>query len=256
MRDIDKTTIVHPDAVIGNNVTIGPYSHIKENVIIGDGCEIGSHVVLTPGTRLGKDCQVFHHAVLGEIPQDLKFGGESSTLEIGDRTVIREFVTMNRGTKVHDKTEIGSDCLMMAYVHVAHDCIIGNNVILANAVNLGGHVEIEDWVTVGGMSPIHQFVSIGQHSFIGGGYRVTKDVPPYILAAGEPLKYSGLNSIGLRRRGFSNDTILALKRAYAVIYHSEYNVSDAVKKIEGDGNLICEVRKVLSFIKESQRGII
>lgn len=256
MRDIDKTTIVHPDAVIGNNVAIGPYSYIKENVIIGDGCEIRSHVVLTPGTRLGKDCQVFHHAVLGEIPQDLKFGGESSTLEIGDRTVIREFVTMNRGTKVHGKTEIGSDCLMMAYVHVAHDCIIGNNVILANAVNLGGHVEIEDWVTVGGMSPIHQFVSIGQHSFIGGVYRVTKDVPPYILAAGEPLKYSGLNSIGLRRRGFSNDTILALKHAYAVIYHSEYNVSDAVKKIEEDGNLICEVRKVLSFIKESQRGII
>jgi len=249
-------SIIESNVTIGENVIIGPYSWIKENVTIGDNCEIGSHVVLCPGTHLSKECKVFHHAVLGEAPQDLKFGGEETSVEIGERTVIREFVTVNRGTKAHWKTVIGSDCLIMAYVHIAHDCIVGNNVIMANATNISGHVEIQDWAIIGGMVGIHQFVKIGQHSLIGGHYRVTKDVPPYIISAGEPLRFEGLNIIGLRRRGFSSDTVRHLKKAYKLIYNSQYNVSDAVKKILEDKKSPAEVKNIVDFIKNSDRGII
>ncbi len=253
---IHPTSIIESNVTIGKNVTIGPYSLIKENVTIDDNCEIGSYVVLCPGTHLSKECKVFHHAVLGEVPQDLKFGGEETSVEIGERTVIREFVTVNRGTKAHWKTVIGSDCLIMAYVHIAHDCIVGNNVIMANATNISGHVEIQDWAIIGGMVGIHQFVKIGQHSLVGGHYRVTKDVPPYIISAGEPLKFEGLNIIGLRRRGFSSDTVKHLKKAYKLIYNSQYNVSDAVKKILEDKNSPVEVKNIVDFIKNSDRGII
>ncbi len=253
---IHPTSIIESNVTIGKNVTIGPYSLIKENVTIDDNCEIGSYVVLCPGTHLGKECKVFHHAVLGEAPQDLKFGGEETSVEIGERTVIREFVTVNRGTKAHWKTVIGSDCLIMAYVHIAHDCIVGNNVIMANATNISGHVEIQDWAIIGGMVGIHQFVKIGQHSLIGGHYRATKDVPPYIISAGEPLKFEGLNIIGLRRRGFSSDTVKHLKKAYKLIYNSQYNVSDAVKKILEDKKAPAEVKNIVDFIKNSDRGII
>lgn len=256
MSNIHPTAIIDPRASIGERVTIGPFSWIRENTIISDGCELGSNVIVMPGTKLGKDCKVFHHAVLGEIPQDLKFEGEETQVEIGDRTVIREFVTINRGTKYRMKTTVGAECFLMAYVHVAHDCILGNNVILANSVNLGGHIDIEDWVTVGGLSGIHQFVKIGQHSIIGGCSRVPKDVPPYITAGREPLTYEGLNFVGLKRRGFSSELIQKIKCAYDMIYHSEYNVSDAVKKLEEQGDLVPEVKNVIKFIKNSKRGII
>jgi UDP-N-acetylglucosamine acyltransferase len=253
---IHPTAIIESGAVIGKNVTIGPFTFINTDVVIGDNCEIGSHVVLRTGTRLGNECKVLHHAIIGEVPQDLKFGGEVTTAEIGDRTVIREFATVNRGTKAHGKTLIGSDCLIMAYVHLAHDCIVGNNVVIANASNMAGHVEIQDWVIIGGMVGIHQFVKIGQHSLIGGHYRVIKDVPPYIIAAGEPLKFEGLNHIGLRRRGFSSESIKNLKHAYTLIYNSPYNVSDAIKKILEEGTQSPEVQNVIAFIKTSERGII
>jgi len=255
MNQVDSTVIISKNASIGNDVKIGPYAHIMDDVVIGDGTEIGSHVVLAPGTRIGKNCKIFHHAVLGEIPQDLKFEGEYTTVEIGDNTTIREFVTINRGTKATWKTIIGSNCLLMAYSHVAHDCRIGDNVILANAVNLGGHVEIEEWAILGGMVGVHQFVKIGQHSFVGGGFRVTKDVPPYILAAGEPLRYEGLNIVGLRRRKFSREAISGIKRAYRLIYGSNLNVLQAVEELERE-DCCPEVRNILEFMKKSSRGII
>jgi len=257
MKQVHPTAIIDSQARLGENISIGPYSIISNNVEIGDGCQIGSHVLILPGARIGRDCKIFHHAVISEIPQDLKFAGEETTAEIGERTIIREFVTINRGTSQHWKTVIGSDCLLMAYVHIAHDCIVGNQVILANAVNLAGHVEIEYWVIVGGLVGVQQFSRIGQHSIIGGHYRVPKDVPPYIMAAREPLRYEGLNRVGLKRRNFPPETILALKRAYTLIYNSEYNVSDAIKKIEETPELmIPEVRNVIEFIKKSSRGII
>lgn len=253
---IHPTAIIESGAVIGKNISIGPYSLINSNVIIGDDCEIGSHVVLRPGTRIGNGCKVLHHAIIGEVPQDLKFGGEETTAEIGDRTVIREFATINRGTKAHGKTLVGSDCLIMAYVHLAHDCIVGNDVVIANATNIAGHVEIQDWVIIGGMVGIHQFVKIGQHSLIGGHYRVTKDIPPYIIAAGEPLKFEGINHIGLKRRGFSSESVKSLKHAYNLIYNSPYNVSDAINKIREEEVQSPEVQNVIDFIKTSERGII
>jgi UDP-N-acetylglucosamine acyltransferase len=194
--------------------------------------------------------------VLGSIPQDLKFAGEETTLEIGERTMIREFATLNRGTKDHWKTVVGSDCLLMAYSHVAHDCAVGNHCILANAVNLAGHVVIEEWASIGGMTPVHQFARVGQHSFVGGGCRVVKDVPPYILAMGEPLKFGGLNSVGLSRRGFSEETMTALKRVYKLLYKSKLNVSQAVARIREECEMTPEVLNVLAFIEKSERGII
>jgi len=257
MVKIHPTAIVDSGAQIGENVSIGPYSVISGNVEIGDNCQIGTQTVILPGARIGRDCKIFHHAVISEIPQDLKFAGEETTAEVGDRTVIREFVTINRGTSQHWRTVVGSDCLLMAYVHVAHDCIVGNHVIMANAVNLAGHVEVEDWVIIGGMVGVLQFSRIGQHSIIGGQYRVSKDVPPYIMAAREPLSYEGLNRVGLKRRNFPSETILALKRAYNLIYNSEYNVSDAIRKIEETPDLmIPEVRNIIEFIRKSTRGII
>lgn len=253
---IHPTALIEDNVTIGENVSIGPYSWIRENVSIGNGSTVGSHVVLSPGSRIGNDCQILHHAVLGEIPQDLKFGGEETTIEIGDRTVIREFVTINRGTQAHWKTVVGTDCLIMAYVHLAHDCIVGNNVVIANACNIAGHVEIQDWVILGGMVGIHQFTKIGQHSLIGGHYRVTKDVPPFIIAAGEPLRFEGLNFIGLRRRGFKSETVKCLKKAYQFIYSSQYNVSDAVKKIREELENTPELTELLEFINNSERGII
>jgi len=253
---IHPSAIVHPDATIAENVNIGPYAWIREDVIIGPDCEIGSHVILLPGVRLGKSCQVYHHAVLGEVPQDLKFGGEKTTAEIGDRTVIREFVTINRGTQARGATRVGSDCLLMAYTHVAHDCVLGNHVIMSNAASLAGHIDVEDWVIISGLVGVHQFCRIGQHSMIGGLYRVTKDVPPYIIAANEPLAFCGLNVVGLKRRGFPADTIQALKKAYQLIYRSSHNVTDAVRILEQHDNRIPEVQNILDFIQKSERGII
>lgn len=256
MTNIHPTAIVDPNAQLGEDVTVGPYSIIQNDVIIGDGCQIASHVLIHAGTRMGKRCRVFNGAVLGTDPQDLKYAGEKTTLEIGDNTTIREFCTLNRGSAHRMKTVVGSNSLLMAYVHIAHDCIIGNHVILANAVNMAGHVTIEDYASVGGMTPIHQFVRIGKHAFVGGGLRVPKDVPPYILAADEPLTYEGINRVGLSRRGFSPETMMKLRQAYKLLYRSGLNVSQALSQIEATVELIPEVQDIIQFIRTSERGII
>lgn len=256
MAEIHPTAIVDKNAELHESVQVGPFSIIEADVIIDAGTTISSNTVLSSGTRIGKNCRIFNGAVLGTVPQDLKFGDEKTTLEIGDNTTIREFCTLNRGTEHSFKTVVGSNCLFMSYVHVAHDCIIGNNVILANAVNMAGHVQIEDYVGIGGMDPIHQFVRIGRHSFLGGGRRVDRDVPPYILAAGDPMTYEGLNSIGLRRRGFDKDVLMQLKRVYRTIYRSNLNVTQALTKIKEEFELIPEIKVVIEFIESSKRGII
>ena len=257
---ISPTAIIHPSAQVGKNVSIGPYSIIEHDVKIGYNTCIDAHAHIKPYTTIGKDCKIFHGAVLGEIPQDLKYDGEKSQLIIGNATTIREFCTLNRGTKETGKTIIGNHCLLMAYVHVAHDCSIGDHNILANAVQLGGHVKIGNHVTIGGMTPVHQFCKVGDYSFIGGGYRIVQDVPPYILAMDEPLKYSGLNVIGLRRKNFSTEVRNNLKRAYQLIYQSNLNRSQAVKQIKAEFNSIpdstSEINNILEFIENSDRGLI
>lgn len=256
MVSIHPTAIVHPKARLGENVTVGPFSIIEEDVEIGEGTRIDSHVLVANGARIGKNCHIHHGAVISTIPQDLKFSGEETFLEIGDHTIIREYCDLNRGTKERGKSVIGSHCLLMAYTHVAHDCLVGNHVILANAVQLAGHVTIEDHVTIGGMVPVHQFCRIGKHAFVGGGFRVVQDVPPYILAAGEPLTYKGLNIIGLRRRGFPQETIALLRKCYRFLYQAKLNTSQAVEKIRSELEPTPEIQAVLEFIEKSERGFI
>ena len=253
---VHPTAIVDPEAELGQGVVVGPWALVGPGVTVGDGTELGPRVLIERDTRLGEDCRVFNGAVLGTDPQDLKYQGESTVLEVGDRTVIREFVTLNRGTAASGRTVVGSDCLLMAYVHVAHDCELGNHVILANSVNMGGHVIIEDWATVGGITPIHQFVHIGAHAFVGGGSRVSKDVPPYCRAAGNPPALFGLNSVGLERRGFSPEVRAGLKKAYRLLFQSKLNLSQAVLRAEEEVQGIPEVGHLLSFIRDSDRGII
>ncbi len=254
--NIHPTAIVDDSAELGKNVTIGPYSIVEKNVVIKDGVEIKSHIVIGENTTIGKNCTIFPGAIVGGKPQDLKYKGEETYTEIGENTVIREYVTIHRGTDDRWKTVIGNNCLIMAYVHVAHDCILGNNVILANAVNLAGHVTLEEYATLGGLVPVHQFVRIGAHSYIGGGYRVSKDVPPYILASSEPLKYSGLNVVGLRRRGFTPESRELMKKAYRILFRSEFNTSQALEKIKSDLAQTEEIQAIVQFIENTQRGLI
>ena len=253
---ISSTAIIHPLSKLGENVSVGPYAIIEHDVKIGNNTCIDSHTHIKPYTTIGNNCKIFHGAVIGEIPQDLKFDGEKSQLIIGDFTTIREYCTLNRGTNQKGKTTIGNHCLLMAYVHVAHDCSIGNHSILANAVQLGGHVEIGNYVTIGGMTPVHQFCKVGDYSFTGGGYRIGQDVPPYILAMNEPLQYSGLNVIGLRRQKFSAESRKNLKHAYHLLYHSTLNRSQAVNKIKVELNATTEINNILDFIEKSDRGLI
>ena len=253
---ISTTAIIDPSAQLGKNVHVGHYTIIGKDVKIGNETWIDSHAQIKPFTTIGKKCKIFNGAVVGEIPQDIKFSGEKSELIIGDSTTIREFCTLNRGTKETGFSKIGSNCLLMAYVHVAHDCIIGDYSILANGVQLGGHVEIGIHVTIGGMTPVHQFCKVGDYSFIGGGYRIVQDVPPYILAMGEPLKFSGLNSIGLRRKNFSPDIRKQMKRAYQLIYQSDLNRSQAVSQIKKDFNSTPEINHIVDFIENSNRGLV
>ena len=254
--NIDKNAVVSPDAELADDVEVGPFSIIESDVQIDSGTTIASGVLIASGTRIGRNCRIFHSAVIGTIPQDLKFEGEYTTVSIGDGTVVREFCTINRGTKDLNKTEVGSNCLLMAYVHVAHDCVIGDNVILANAVNMAGHVSVDDNAIVGGLVPIHQFVHIGKHTFIGGGFRVDKDVPPYILAAGQPLSYKGLNVVGLRRGEFNRKTIAEIKSAYKLIYLSNFNTTQALEQLIPDVDKTPEVMEICNFIHGSNRGII
>jgi UDP-N-acetylglucosamine acyltransferase len=243
-------------ARIGKNLIVKDFTIIEDDVEIGDNVEIGSNVLIANGARISDNVKIHHGAVVSTQPQDLKFEGEETVFEIGEGTVVREYATLNRGTKHSNKSVLGKNCFIMAYAHVAHDCQIGDNVILANGVQMGGHVEIGDWAIIGGLAPIHQFVKIGAHVMIGGGFRVVKDVPPYILAGELPLKYEGINLLGLRRRGFTNQQIHNIKDAYDLIYKSGLNVSDGVKKIKENGEVPDEVNLILDFIEKSTRGII
>lgn len=254
--DIHPTAIVHQDAKLADDVSVGPFSIINEGAEIGAGTEIASHVLIDVRTVIGENCSIHHGAVLGTLPQDLKFKGEKTHLVIGDGTTVREYVTLNRGTEYRDMTVVGKNCFIMAYAHVAHDCLLGDRVILANSVNLAGHVEIGDYAIVGGVVPVHQFVKIGAHSIIGGGFRVQKDVCPYSLLAGYPLKTMGLNRVGLTRRGFSEKTMEILDKAFRILFKSKLNTSQAIEKIKSDLELIPEVQSVLDFIAKSERGII
>jgi UDP-N-acetylglucosamine acyltransferase len=256
LSNIHPTAIVNPKARIADDATIGPFSIIQGDVEIGAGTQIHSHALIADGARIGKNCQVHHGTVVSTLPQDLKFAGEETELVIGDNTVIREFCDLNRGTNNRGMSKIGKNCFLMAYTHVAHDCFVGDRVILANGVQLAGHVTIEDWVTVGGLVPVHQFCTIGQHSFIGGGFRVVQDVPPFILAAGEPLAFKGLNIIGLKRREFTPETIAQLRKCYRMLYMSKLNTSQALEKIRVEVTLIPEVQAVIQFIEKTERGFI
>lgn len=249
-------SVISTKANIGNNFSIKNFSIIEDDVVIGNNVEIGSNVLIANGARISDNVKIHHGAVISTIPQDLKFEGEVTTMEIGESTEIREYATLNRGTNYSNKTVVGSNCFIMAYAHVAHDCIIGDKVIIANSVQMGGHVEIGDWTIIGGLVPIHQFTKIGAHVMIGGGFRTVKDVPPYILAGNLPLKFEGVNIVGLRRRGFTNEQIYNIKDAYDIIYKSGFNVSDAVKEITAKGNVPDEVKSILEFIEKSDRGII
>ncbi|MEE9167983.1 MAG: acyl-ACP--UDP-N-acetylglucosamine O-acyltransferase [Candidatus Neomarinimicrobiota bacterium] len=235
---------------------VGPFSVIDDNVVVGDDCQIGNHVTLRGGTRLGKGCRVFPGAVIGEVPQDMKFGGEETTTEIGEGVTLREHVTVHRGSKARGRTEMRDHAYIMAYVHVGHDCFVGEHVILTNAVQLGGHVSVDDWAVIGGIVAVHQFSKIGKHSFVGGGFRVIKDVPPYITVAGEPLRFQGINSAGLKRRGFSEESRRNIKQAYHLIYRSSLNTTQALQKIRKILPQSEEIQEIISFAENSERGLV
>jgi UDP-N-acetylglucosamine acyltransferase len=247
---------IHPQAKIADNVVIEPFAMIHKNVEIGEGTWIGSHVTIMEGARIGKNCKIFPGAVISGVPQDLKFKGEETTAVIGDNTVIREYVTVSRGTTDRHTTVVGKNCLIMAYVHIAHDCVIGDHVILVNAVQLAGHVQVEDFAIVGGASVVHQFVRIGSHVIIAGGSLIGKDVPPFSKAARDPLRYCGINSIGLRRRGFTNDQINSIQDIYRVLYIKGHNTTKAVEILEIDFPPSKERDEILNFIRSSDRGIM
>ncbi len=253
---IHPLAYINPNAKLGENVTVEPFAVIYDNVEIQDGTHIGAHAVIMQGARIGKNCKIHPHAIISNEPQDLKYAGEETTAIIGDNTIIRECVTINRGTSDKWKTQIGSNCLLMAYVHVAHDCIIGNKTILANSVQVAGHVEIGYHVTVGGASAVHQFVKIGDHVMVGGGSLVRKDVPPFVMAAREPLAYEGLNLVGLRRRGFSNDDISQIQEIYKVLYREGLNTTEALNEIEKKFSKSLYRDSILNFVKDASRGII
>jgi len=252
---IHQTAIVDDSAELEDGVTVGPYSIIGPGVRIGADTQVGPHVLIERDTTVGRECVLFKGAVLGTEPQDLKYDNEPTRLEVGDRTQIREYCTLNRGTTASGVTIVGSDCLLMSYVHVAHDCRIGNNVILANSVNMAGHVSIGDWVIISGLTPIHQFVRIGAHSFIGGASRIVKDIPPYVKAAGNPVQLYGLNSVGLQRRGFPEDVRRELKRAYRLFFASAYNTSQALERAREDLRDLPEIKVFLSFFTDTERGV-
>lgn len=256
MSTISSMAHIHPDAKIGNNVTVDPFAVIEAEVTIGDGCHIMSHAVIMTGSYIGKNCVVYPGAVIGAIPQDLKFVGEKTTVEIGDGTTIRECVTVNRGTKDKWKTSLGRNCLVMAYAHIAHDCILGDNVILANAVQLAGHVEVGNYAIVSGLSGAVQFTRIGAHTYIAGNAVVRKDVPPFVKAAREPMSFAGINSVGLQRLKFSPEKIQEITDIYRVIFIENNTTTAALEKIEATFAPSAERDAILDFIKTSKTGII
>ena len=247
---------VHPDAIIAKNVVIEPFTSIDKNVKIGQGSWIGPNVTIMEGTRIGKNCNIFPGAIIGAVPQDLKFKGEKTTAEIGDNTTIRECVTINRGTLSRAKTTLGSNWLVMAYSHIAHDCFVGNNCIFSNNSTLAGDVTVGEYVILAGMTAVHQFCSIGSHAFVAGGSLVRKDIPPFVKAAREPLSYAGINSVGLRRRGFTPEKIKEIQDIYRILYQKNLNNTQATQIIEAEMEASTERDDILLFIRESQRGIM
>ena len=247
---------VHPGAKIAKNVVIEPFTTIHNNVIIGEGTWIGSNVTIMEGARIGKNCNIFPGCVISAVPQDLKFQDEETTVIIGDNTTLREYVTINRGTVDRGKTVVGKNCWIMAYCHIAHDCIVGDNCIFSNNSTLAGHVTVGDHVILAGMTAVHQFCTLGQHAFITGGSLVRKDVPPFVKGAREPMSYVGINSIGLRRRGFKSEKIREIQNIYRILYQKGYNNTQAVRLIEADMEATTERDEILQFIKNSKRGIM
>jgi UDP-N-acetylglucosamine acyltransferase len=253
--NIHKTAIIHPNAKLGNNISIGPYCIIGENVTVGDDTTLHNHIVLENYTTIGKNCRFHSHSVIGGDPQDLKFKGGESHVIIGDNNIVREYVTINRATAPGSKTVIGNNNLIMAYVHIAHNCIIGNQVILANVATLAGHVTIEDFAVIGGGVFIHQFVQIGKYSITGGCSKVIKDTPPFLKVAGDPTKPYGLNTIGLQRHNFSKEVMHTLKIAYKILYRQGLSLHDALDKIEKELGGSEEIAHFIKFIRSSKRGI-
>jgi UDP-N-acetylglucosamine acyltransferase len=253
---ISPLAYVHPDAKLGANVVVEPFASIYADVVVGEGTWIGPNAVLMDGTRVGRKCRIFPGAVIGAIPQDLKFTGEYTTAEVGDNTTIRECVTINRGTADRLKTAVGSNCLLMAYVHLAHDCILGNNIVIANSVNLAGHVTIDDWAILEGNVAVQQFIHIGAHSFIAGASLVRKNVPPFVKAAREPLSYVGVNVVGLRRRGYSDEQIARIEDIYREIFVRNTNIERGVQNVEQTLPRSPERGQILDFIRNSPKGIM
>ncbi|MGY8932810.1 MAG: acyl-ACP--UDP-N-acetylglucosamine O-acyltransferase [Flavobacteriales bacterium] len=247
---------VHPGAKIAKNVVIEPFTTIHNNVIIGEGTWIGSNVTIMEGARIGKNCNIFPGCVISAIPQDLKFQDEETTVIIGDNSTLREYVTINRGTVDRGKTVVGKNCLIMAYCHIAHDCIVGDNCIFSNNSTLAGHVTVGNYVILAGMTAVHQFCTIGKHAFITGGSLVRKDVPPFVKGAREPMSYVGINSIGLRRRGFKSEKIREIQNIYRTLFQKGFNNTQAVQLIEADMEATTERDEILQFIKNSKRGIM
>ena len=253
---ISNLASISADAKLGENVSVAPFTSIYEDVIIGENTKIGPNVTIYPGTRIGKNCEVYPGAVLGAVPQDLKFEGEYTTAEIGDNTIIRECVTIHRGTKDRFKTIVGNNCLLMGYVHVAHDCLIGNNVILANYTGLSGHVQIDDFAILEGKVAAQQFMHIGAHSFIAGASLIRKNVPPFVRAAREPLSYAGINAVGLRRRSFSEEDIKLIENIYRILFVQNNNISKGIYALQEELPESALKQQVIDFIQSSEKGII
>jgi UDP-N-acetylglucosamine acyltransferase len=256
MNQIHPTAIVSTKAKLGDNITIGAYTIIENDVEIGDACNIGTHVVIYDGARIGDRVSIYQGASVANVPQDIKFGGEKSLFIIGEDTVVREFATLHRGTSDTGKSQVGKNCLLMAYSHIPHDCIVGDKCIIANGVQIAGHTEIGYWAIIGGLATVHQFVIIGDHVMIGGATKVRQDVPPFISVAHEPAKFAGLNVIGLRRRDFGNEDIEILKETYNYIYDNSLNVTQARKIIESKLDHNVHVQNVLNFLSRSKRGLV
>ncbi len=256
MTTVSSLAFVHPEAILGDNVIVEPFAYVDENTEIGDGTRVMAQATVLSGARIGKNCVIFPHATVSGIPQDLKFKGEDTTAIIGDNTTIRECVTVNRGTASKGFTKVGSNCLIMAYSHVAHDCEINNNVILGNAVQLAGEVEIDDFAILSGGALVHQFSRIGAHVMIQGGSKIPKDIPPYVMVGREPIVYVGLNVVGLRRRGFTSERINSIQEVYRYLYMSGYNVTQAAERIEKELPAGEDRDHILEFIRSSSRGIV
>lgn len=254
--NISPLAVVHPEAKIGKDVTIEPFAVIEKDVVIGDGCHVFPHAVILDGARIGDNCRVFPGAVIAGIPQDLKFRGEVTTAEIGNNTTIRECATVNRGTASKGKTVVGNDCLIMAYSHIAHDCALKDHIIIGNASQIAGEVTVDDYAIISGGSLVHQFTRISKHVMIQGGSRIGKDIPPYTLIGRDPIVYCGINIVGLRRRGFTNQQVFLIQDIYRTLYTRGLNNSDALRAIETEYESCEERDLILNFIKTSQRGIV